>query len=247
VQATVIPLPPALDARAIRALDEAIAVACRDTTARALVLEGRDGVFCCGMELRALVEDAGDERAAERLAEGFAAFARCLVGLRLAPKPTIAAVDGEALGGGVGLAAACDLVLATDRSTFGLPELLYGFVPATVLPVLLERMPAQKVRLMALSGHAHRAARARELGLVDELAPDGQLGPALRRAVRLLTRAHPAAVAALKHDTAATPHLELSAAVRRAARRSAEALGDRAVLDGIRAFVGEGTPPWLAR
>ena len=71
------------------------------------------------------------------------AFASALTAIRRAP--TVAFVDGDAHGGGCGLAAACDLVAATPKASFALPELLLGLVPGAILPALLDRMPAQKV------------------------------------------------------------------------------------------------------
>src|SRR5438477_5999325 len=91
-------------------------------------------------------------------------------------KVTLAVVDEQALGGGVGLAAVCDYVLATERATFGLPELLLGLVPATIFPILLERMPPQRARRLALLGHTQNAAQASASGLVDEVvASDPEL------------------------------------------------------------------------
>lgn len=223
--ATTVGVPAELDLAGITALTRGIS----EATGRVLVLEGADGIFCRGMSL------AGHSPAGER-ADAARAFAHCLHALRTCPLPTIAVVDGEALGGGVGIAAACDLVLATPRAGFGLPELLFGLVPAIVLPVVTERISPQRARLLALRAHSIPAARAVELGLADELVPAGKLASTLARSVRELSRVDPAAVGELKRHTA--PDLHAGAEV------TAAALADPALDRKLRAFTVEGAAPW---
>lgn len=198
------------------------------SSARVVVLEGRDGTFCRGLDLA--LPGSDDART------GVASFVECLHGVRRLGKPTIALVDGVAIGGGVGLAAACDLVIASRRATFGLPELLYGFVPAIVLSVLLERLPPQKLRLAALSARTFTADEAMQSGLVDIVATG--IEAALRIAVRRLSRAQPAAVRRWKEFTAPVQLAE-------ALEETASTLEDPAVAKRVQAFIAEGIAPWL--
>jgi enoyl-CoA hydratase/carnithine racemase len=236
-------VPPTLDAGSVAALGRAIEHAVRDPAARVLLLAGADGIFCRGMSLDRLVASPPPDG----LAAAAQGFARCLGALRFAAKPTVAIVDGETLGGGLGIAAACDLVLATPRSTFGLPELLFGLLPAVVLPVLLERAPAQKVRLLALRAGSVPADQARNLGLVDEVLPADELPRAVRRWVRALSRPDPGAVATLKRYSAEATRLGVAAGLCRGAGLTAEALADGATLAAIRTFVDGEALPWIAR
>jgi enoyl-CoA hydratase/carnithine racemase len=237
-----IPVPAELDARAIVTLSLAIKRAVEDPGTRVLALRGADGVFCRGMSLAGVASEHGaDPSGAVR------AFARCLEVLRLAAKPTIAVVDGDALGGGLGIAAACDVVLTTPDAAFGLPELLLGLLPAIVLPVLLERMPAQQARLLALRAESVSAERARQLGLADEVVPADDLARTVRRYARAFSRTDPGATAGLKRYTAELAGLGLTAGLRRGAGLTAELLADRALRATIRDFVAGGTLPWLAR
>jgi enoyl-CoA hydratase/carnithine racemase len=217
-------VPVTLGAREVEELRRTLAAA---REASAIVLEGSDGVFCRGLDPSAnLLGHAEREAAIE-------AFADCLGILRRSPAPSVAVVDGEALGGGLGLAAVCDVVIATPRATFSLPETLHGLQPAMILAALLERMPPQKARLLALTPHARGAEEARALGLVDEIAT-ASVRSSLSAWLRALRRPKPQAVAALKSFTLEIAGLPFSEAVRRGAARTAEALATAPVQAALR-------------
>ena len=162
-----------------------------------IVLAGGLETFCRGMDLTAFATERAGSAGIE---SGVGAFARALQAIRTVAKPVIAVVTGTALGGGVGIAAAADLVIATPSARFGLPEALFGLVPGMVLPVLLDRMPRQKARWLALTCHTHTASEAQGLGLVDQLVADDQLESAVRTAIKVLSRARSSAVASLKRN-----------------------------------------------
>ncbi len=233
-------VPAALGATSIDVFHRAI-LQVRQAPVRVIVLEGSEGVFCRGMDMAELGGSAWTA------AEVVQSFARLLTDLRLAGRPTIAVVDGEALGGGLGVAAACDLVVATPRSRFGLPEVLFGLLPGVVLPVLLDRMPAQKARLLALQAGTISAAEAQAIGLVDAVVAQEDLERALRRWVRTFSRAEPVAVGTLKRYAAEVASLDVAAGIERGAGLTAERLADRDVLDSVRDFVAGGSPRWLER
>jgi enoyl-CoA hydratase/carnithine racemase len=184
------------------------------------------------MDFAALVGgDRAHEQDREReLRAGVEAFARALRAIRTASRPVIAVVEGAALGGGVGIAAAADLVLATARATFGLPEALFGLVPGVVMPFLLERVPAQKARLFALTGHARTAGEALALGLVDLIAPEDRLEAAVRHATKQLARAESGAVSSLKRGVD-------DAAIARGVAETTRLLAAPEVERNVRAFL----------
>jgi enoyl-CoA hydratase/carnithine racemase len=223
-------------------LADAIAAACA-TDASVLVLEGADGTFCRGMDLETLVADG---TAADRAGvdAGVQAFGRVLKGLHAANRPVIAAVDGVVLGGGVGIAAAADLVVATRRSTFALPEALFGLIPAVVFPALLQRMAPQRARLMVLRARTHSAEEACDWGLVDVVVDDEDRESAIRRATRELSRVRPQAVADLKRFSADLAQLNFDAAIARGCAETSFTLGRPDVLAAVRAYVHEGELPW---
>jgi polyketide biosynthesis enoyl-CoA hydratase PksH len=198
------------------------------------------------MDLEALVgTDGGCEERA--MADGVAAFGRTLLAIRNAGCAVIAAIDGAVLGGGVGIASACDLVVATQSSTFGLPEALFGLIPAVVLPALLERIPAQKARLLTLTAHARTAKEAHELGLVDVLISDDQLEAAVRRAVRSLRRVQPSAARALKRHSENVAAVSFAEGIRMGVDETTRTLGRPEILASVREFISGfegGAAPW---
>ncbi len=144
--------------------------------------------FCDGLDLAAA--------AAGPVLGDVERFAALLAAIEAAPCPVVALVGGAARGGGVGIAAAADLVIASPRATFGLPEALLGLVPAAVFPVLARRVGLPRARLLAIGGAPLDAASARRLGLADEVADD--LETALARHAARFARMDRRAVAAVK-------------------------------------------------
>lgn len=209
---------------------------------RALVLEGQPGMFCQGMDLGFIAAHSGEDQG-----EGVRAFARSLAVLRASPAVVIAAVDGVANGGGVGLAACADIVIATSRSTFGLPELVLGLIPAVVMPILLQRLPPQQARLLALSS-AVDAARAHELGLVDRLVAEPEdLERAIRREIKQVLRLCPEAVAEIKALGEALEGRSCAEGLELGARRIHEILAEEGRMGPLRGFLAGEPLPWFAR
>ena len=159
-------------------LGQALDLAESDPKCRVVILEGHEGIFCTGMDFREVnradmaAPGAGDESANRD-------YMNVLKRFTTTPKFVIAAVDGKVIAGGVGFAAACDLVFATGRSTFNLSEMLWGLLPACVTPFLIRRVGFQQAYAMTLTTQTLTAQRAYEIHLVDELADD--LDEAIRR------------------------------------------------------------------
>lgn len=237
-----ITLPESLTLASLARLEADLEAATRDAGARVFALAGAsETTFCRGMDLAAMAGAEGDALAA------LSRFAGCVARLRRAPRPTIALVDGEALGGGVGLLAACDFVAATSRATFGLPEALFGLLPAVVMPVLLERMSPQRARLLTLEGTKRDAAWALAMGLVEAVVEPADLEKTAKRAARDLSRVHPDRVGDLRAWMAEIPTLPGERALERGAAVTAALVGDAQVREAVRGFVEEGRAPWLAR
>jgi enoyl-CoA hydratase/carnithine racemase len=234
MNAAQIDVPKTIDGHTVRDFRAALAGAFADPAFCVVTLSGSASCFCRGMDLAAALDGSGAESTAVE-------FAACLADIRLAPKPVIALAEGPATGGGVGLAAAADFLIATPAASFGLTELLFGLVPAIVLPFLLERMSASTVRLWGLSGQTWSAAEAHAAGLADIVTESADTAASMNSWVRRLGRAEPAAVAIWKcHTAQVLPfNRESGAAI------TAGLLRDSKVIDRIRSFVEEEQLPWL--
>jgi methylglutaconyl-CoA hydratase len=150
---------------ALRAhVDRALA----DASVRVLLLDATAPVFCAGMDLKSV--DLGDPEQAARYAIGLSGVYLRLMTL---PKPFLCAVDGPVSGGGVGLAAAADLVWAGSQAKFSLPETRLGLVPALVSVVLRQRVGHAVLTRMAIGGVSLGGEQAAAHGLVDFYAEDG--------------------------------------------------------------------------
>jgi methylglutaconyl-CoA hydratase len=161
----------ALDATMIAELTEAARELSLAPGTRALVLTGKGSSFCAGADLgwmRRQLEASPAERAGE--AQSLAAMLRAIDEL---PLLVMAAIEGAAYGGGVGLAAVCDLVIAGPAARFALTETRLGLIPATIAPYLQRRIGAAALRRHALHGLPFGAEEAKLMGLVADIAAAG--------------------------------------------------------------------------
>jgi methylglutaconyl-CoA hydratase len=166
-------------------------------------------------------------------------------GLQLFPRPTIALIHGGCFGGGVGIAAACDIAIAAEDAVFALSEVRWGITPAPIIPLLVERIGARAAGRLALTGERFDAALALRVGLVHELCPAAELDAAGARFVDHLLMVGPEAVAITKRliaEAAETPFTpafhDRIVAEAAARRRSAEAA------EGLASFREKRKPSW---
>lgn len=195
--ASALAVPETLNSAGIARLRADLAAANRDEATRVIVLRGGKETFCRGMDLAEISEGVGDDADAPWRG-ATAEFGDLLRELAAQPCITVAVVEGAALGGGVGLAAACDFVVSTEAASFALPELLLGIVPAAILPFLAERIGLARAKRWALSQQSWPPAEANAAGLVDRVVKALELEIELRRLLRGLRRNHPRGVRSLK-------------------------------------------------
>ena len=146
----------------------------------------------------------------------------------------------------MGIIAACDIVVANEKAEFGLPELLYGFVPGIILPYLLERLSKQAIRCIAFSGTTLNAVAAKDIGLVDEIFT-GEAEQVIKRWSRTLNRADREAVKVLRSllDVSSTPADKNWLEACRS--RSLELQMDIERRQALKLFLEEGVSPWEDR
>lgn len=210
---------------------------------RAVVLAADGPSFCAGADVEWMRSAVGlsvedNERDAAAMQAMFAAIDTC-------PAPVVARVHGAALGGGTGLCAVADVVVASADATFGFTEVRLGILPAVISPLVLPKIGESAARALFLTGERFTADRARQIGLVHEVVPDapaldariGELVDALLRAGPTAARAAKALVRALR---TMPPDDARAYTVRTIAGQRASAEGQ----EGLIAFLEKRSPSW---
>jgi methylglutaconyl-CoA hydratase len=213
---------------------------------RVVVVAARGPAFCAGADLnwmRSMATFSHADNHADALK-----VARMFEAVHASSRPVVARVQGDAFGGGVGLAAACDIVIAVDSANFVLSEVKLGLVAATISPHLVRAMgPRQAARYM-LTAEKFDADRALELGLVHEAVPADALDGEVERVVQHLLGASPAALAATKRLLADVVEIPLDDVLLAA---TAKCIADARVSpegrEGIAAFLEKRAPGWARK
>ncbi len=217
----------------------------RDEDIRAIVLAANGPAFCAGADLNWMKEMAGYSDS-ENLADA-TRLADMLRTIYLCPKPVVAKIQGDCYAGGMGLAAACDIVVASSAAHFCLSEVKLGLIPATIAPYVIKAMGENAARRYALTAERITAAEAHRIGFVHELAEADALDASVAAIVKALVSNSPHAVQQAKvlvRDIAGQPidqALIADTAGRIAAIRSS--LEGR---EGVASFLEKRKPSWLS-
>ncbi|MFZ1640763.1 MAG: enoyl-CoA hydratase/isomerase family protein [Candidatus Contendobacter sp.] len=215
-----------------------------DDSVRVVVLAGRGKSFSAGADLNWMKRAAG-YTVEQNLddARKLATMLRTLAELR---KPTVARIHGAALGGGMGLAAACDICVASTAATFATSEVRFGLIPATIGPYVLRAIGARQASRYFLTAERISARRAWELGLVHELVEPEALDARVREMVNALRAGGPHAQAAAKDLIRAVADRPLDdARVEDTARRIAQIRATPEAKEGLSAFLEKRPPNWI--
>jgi isohexenylglutaconyl-CoA hydratase len=236
----------ALSVEMIESIDHALEGAPHDLAA--LVIQGANGVFSAGADLKSLAEAlakplaCGETDALQTLnAAGGRFFAR----FAALPFMTIAVVDGAAVGGGMGLAAASDVVIATPRARFALTETSLGIPPAQIAPYLAHRLGEHVARRLAMTGARIEGREAETLGLADfycgsDAERDAKLEELLQSVERCASGANAETKRLFRLTRSTTPEAYIDAA----AKSFAEALRGPEGREGVAAFLAKRAPTW---
>jgi len=191
----------ALSDAMVAGLSDAVALVGSLPDVRALVLRGAGGTFCAGGDFsrfRELMASTAPADGPDPIAVFNRGFGAMLERLQASPVPTIAVVEGAAMGGGAGLAAACDFVLASSSAQFGMPEVTLGLPPAQIAPFVAARLGHGAALRLMLTGRRIIAAQALSCGLADEVHEPDALNERVNALLTELGRAEPAALRATK-------------------------------------------------
>lgn len=234
----------ALSRTLITELAAALAACEADPAARVIVLSGAgDAAFCAGADLKGI----GDPGTTLQARESFSGLARILESITTMRTPVIAQVHGFALAGGCGLAAGCDLVIASEDARFGLPEITIGLLPLIVMAPILRAAGRKRGLLMILSGEPVTARAALEMGLVSRVVPREDLERETTALAERLARFSPTAMGIAKEASYTIEDLEYAKALRYLRELTTlVGLSDDAK-EGIAAFFDKREPEWKGR
>lgn len=222
----------AYDEALIQGLHDAMDALGAQAGVRAVVVRGAGRHFQAGADLKWIARVAAQSTDENERASRATALA--VHRLNTLPVPTVALVQGGCFGGGTGIVAACDIVIAAEDAMFSIAETRWGLMAGIILPQLADAIGARQVRRYALSGERFGAHEARRIGLVHEVVPAGELQNAGERLVGQLLQNAPEANAQTKAvalefawgaiDEAALERLVVQHAAKRRSREAAEGL-----------------------
>ncbi|MAJ48002.1 MAG: hypothetical protein CBC35_12170 [Planctomycetes bacterium TMED75] len=208
----------ALSMEMIESLLEAVEQLRNDEANRVVVLEGAGKSFCAGMDLKGVMNDP------LQMGDMLRTLARVTIALRSIPVPTIARVQGAAIGGGCGLCGVCDFVVSHSEVKMGYPEIGLGICPAVVAPWLIRRIGAGNARAILLAGGTMPAEEAVRMGLIDRLVPETDLDDEVDGLVRKITSGGPKAIMVTKKWLNELDGPDVEAQVLKGAELSAEVI-----------------------
>jgi len=215
-----------------------------DPDVRAVVLAGRGKSFSAGADLN-WMKRAANNGLDDNLNDA-RALARMLRTLAEMKKPTIARVQGAALGGGMGLAAACDIAVASTKAVFATSEVKFGIIPSAISPYVLRAIGARQATRYFQSAERIDAVRACEIGLVHETVEAEQLDAKVEAIVGALLQGGPLAQAAAKDLIRAVSHQPINdTLVEETAHRIAHLRATPEAREGIAAFLDKRSPAWI--
>ncbi|HUK36158.1 MAG TPA: enoyl-CoA hydratase-related protein, partial [Vicinamibacterales bacterium] len=210
---------------------------------RAVVIGGAGKVFCAGADASWLAQSAkysDDENIRDATATS-----RMFRAIDELPMPVIGRVHGAAIGGGAGLAAVCDIVVAADDAVFGFTEVKLGIIPAVISPFVLTKIGPSAARELFITGARFPAARAYKIDLAHAVVAPADLDQTIDRYLAEILASGPEAIAAAKmliRDVSASPDDVTEVTARALASRRASTEGQ----EGLRAFLEKRKPRWSA-
>ena len=229
-----------IDLKTARELADAIeGVAGRDDVA-VIALSGRGRAFCAGVDVRDHLPDRG--------ADMLRAFHRACLALIEASQPVIAVVQGAALGGGCELTLACDLVIASERATFGQPEIKLGVFPPLAAVALPRMIPFHVASELLLTGRIVGAAEAARMGLVNRVTEEAGLAAAAEEALQGLLALSAASLRLTRQVMSGSRVRPSAQEIAEAERFYVERLMHTPdALEGLNAFLEKRPPQWGKR
>jgi methylglutaconyl-CoA hydratase len=226
----------------LRELADAVRHAMRNQEVRVLVLTGNGKSFCAGADLnwmRSVLDFTVEQNEKDA-----ATLVDLLDLIEACPKPVIGRINGSAVGGGVGLAAVCDIAIASSEAKFGFSEVKLGIIPAMISPYVLRKIGRGPARELFLTGERFDAGRAKDIGLINDAVPPEKLDEAVNARVTSLLSSAPGALAEAKKLIRLVPDMEASEAREYTLTKIAELRASFEGQEGMKAFLEKRKADW---
>lgn len=223
-------------------LDDAFERIKADKSVRVVMIRGEGKSFCAGADinwLREIIHYSFEQNLEESLL-----LAELLHKIFTLPKPTVAMVNGTAIGGGTGFISACDIAVASEEAIFGLSEVKIGLVPAAISPYVIRRIGESRAREYFLTGKRISARKALDIGLVNEVVPHEELEDKVKEIIQALLSSGPEALASCKELIQKVPLMSFEEAKTFTARMIATLRVSKEGQEGMTAFLEKRNPLW---
>ena len=233
----------AFDAATIAALHEAFETLHGADRVRAVFIRGAGGTFSAGADLNWMRDAAGWSESDNR--DDAMGLAKMLKALHDIPALTVAVVEGNAMGGGAGIVAACDMAVAVEGARFAFSEVKLGLIPATIAPYVIEAVGARRARQLFLTANAFDADYAAHAGLIDLVLPEGSVDEFISMLSDSLTNNAPGAMGEAKRLVNDIAHHKIdSGLLDETAKRIARARVSDEGREGVAAFLEKRKASW---
>ncbi len=232
----------ALNTQLIQELTTAFTELSTDERLHALVLTGEGSSFCAGADVTMMKEAI--TFSAEQNLHDAQQLADLLQAINTFPCPVVARVNGATIGGGIGLVAACDIVIAASNTRFAFSEVKLGIAPAVISPYVIRKIGETNARALFVTGERFSAERAHTMGLVHAVVPLPALDDALQKALDELVSSAPRAIRACKALALTVDHLSDEDARRYTTEMIAQLRVSEEGQEGLSAFLEKREPRW---
>lgn len=233
----------AFDAATIAALHEAFETLHGADRVRAVFIRGAGGTFSAGADLNWMRDAAGWSESDNR--DDAMGLAKMLKALHDIPALTVAVVEGNAMGGGAGIVAACDMAVAVEGARFAFSEVKLGLIPATIAPYVVEAVGARRARQLFLTANAFDADYAAHAGLIDLVLPEGSVDEFISMLSDSLTNNAPGAMGEAKRLVNDIAHHKIdNGLMDETAKRIARARVSDEGREGVAAFLEKRKASW---
>lgn len=233
----------AFDAATIAALHEAFETLHGADRVRAVFIRGAGGTFSAGADLNWMRDAAGWSESDNR--DDATGLAKMLKALHDIPALTVAVVEGNAMGGGAGIVAACDMAVAVEGARFAFSEVKLGLIPATIAPYVIEAVGARRARQLFLTANAFDADYAAHAGLIDLVLPEGSVDEFISMLSDSLTNNAPGAMGEAKRLVNDIAHHKIdNGLMDETAKRIARARVSEEGREGVAAFLEKRKASW---